>query len=374
MSTMVIQYLMHVRLADEVSDLKLEVQMLKLKSQNSLPTMKWEPFKRQKRQVGGDIKTAEKSGVNVLDYAYQYGVDLKTESKLAVYPTLMGELDDSQSNFGGSNSGQNQNNPYGDHNQLGILRESSSQGSSNNQPPQSAYSRVNRNADPPCSKYGPDVQKRLGHKLCQMKRVNPRTSAHRHSRVAVTPEVTTQAYVVPDPVPSPRPVPKSMLKSLDDGPNTFDTIGSPILSVHLQARHSFDESSTDLKTGFHNSWRLSPWSKKMHGAKLFSIDEENGQIEVPENGLYLVYAQIEYMDVNETNGFEVDLDSEAILSCVVTTSGSDDDKKKHNTCFTSGAIFLQRGALLNVRDKEVGRLSLLHSKGSFFGITKISSC
>merc|ERR1739838_1179580 len=83
MSTMVIQYLMHVRLADEVSDLKSEVQILKLKSQNPLPTMKWEPFKRQKRQSGGDIKTAEKSGVNVLDHAYQYGVDLKTESKLA---------------------------------------------------------------------------------------------------------------------------------------------------------------------------------------------------------------------------------------------------------------------------------------------------
>ena len=49
------------------------------------------------------------------------------------------------------------------------------------------------------------------------------------------------------------------------------------------------------------------------------------------------------MDVSETNGFEVDLDSEAVLSCVVTTSGTDDSKKKHNTCFTSATIFLQRG-------------------------------
>ena len=48
------------------------------------------------------------------------------------------------------------------------------------------------------------------------------------------------------------------------------------------------------------------------------------------------------MDVSETNGFEVDLDSEAVLSCV-TTSGTDDSKKKHNTCFTSAALFLQRG-------------------------------
>merc|ERR1712051_1161200 len=160
--------------------------------------------------------------------------------------------------------------------------------------------------------------------------------------------------------------PKSMLKSLDSS-RMFDTMGSPILSIHLQAKvssDSADPSSTDLETGIHNSWRLSPWSKKLHGAGLFIADEEEG--------LYLVYAQIEYMDVSETNGFEVDLDSEAVLSCVVTTSGSDDQVKKHNTCFTSATIFLQRGALLNVRDNEAGRYSLLHSKGTFFGITKIS--
>ena len=46
---------------------------------------------------------------------------------------------------GGSNNdafGQNSN-PFDDHNQLGILRESLNQGSSNNQPvKQSAYARV----------------------------------------------------------------------------------------------------------------------------------------------------------------------------------------------------------------------------------------
>ena len=47
-----------------------------------------------------------------------------------------------------------------------------------------------------------------------------------------------------------------------------------------------------METGVHNSWRLSPWSKKLHGAGLFIVDEEEGQIEVPEAGLYLVYAQV----------------------------------------------------------------------------------
>jgi len=464
MSTMVFQHLMHIRLTEEVTELKSEVRVLTMKSRNPF-SMNW-VSKREKRQVGlADIKAAEKSGVNVLEGAYQYGNDLKSESALSVYRTLMGE---DQQSFGGGNNGQNgreNSNSYDDHNQLGVLRESSSnQGNSNAQSGQSSYARTvcvnvtdvqtsaglsnvtfffsqngrpafktidedgsicfktlttgttlevtvakdrynnatkmatvttdtnwtipltplgydhnqlgilresssnqgNANAQPPQSSYA--------------RRVNPHPSAHRHSRVASTPEVevTTQTYIVPDPITSPKPMksPKSMLKSLDSS-RMFDTIGSPILSIHLQAKvssDSADPSSTDLETGVHNSWRLSPWSKKLHGAGLFIVDEEEGQIEVPEAGLYLVYAQIEYMDVSETNGFEVDLDSEAVLSCVVTTSGSDDQEKKHNTCFTSAALFLQRGTLLNVRDKEAGRYSLLHSKGTFFGITKISSC
>ena len=104
--------------------------------------------KREKRQVGlADIKAAEKSGVNVLDRAYQYGNDLNSESALSVYRTLMGELlyDDDES-FGDGNNGQNGRenlNSYDDHNQLGVLRESSSnQGNSNGQSGQSSYARV----------------------------------------------------------------------------------------------------------------------------------------------------------------------------------------------------------------------------------------
>jgi len=340
MSTMVILHLMHIQLSDEVANLKTEVQILKLKSRDPLSTMKWTPFKRQKRQVRADLRAAEKSGVKVLDYGY--GADLNTESELSIYPTLMGELLDEQNAFGGNNGHQNQN-AFDDHNQLGILREGSNQASATEKPLQSAYAR--------------------------------RVNSHRHSRVASTPEVTTKTYIAPNPTtsPKPRPVPKSLLKSLDGhGSRMLDSKDNPILSIHLQAKlqASHHESSTDLDTGIHNSWRLSPWSKRLHGAGVFVINEEEGQIEIPESGLYLVYAQIEYMDVSETNGFEVDLDSEAILSCVVTTSGSD-DSKKHNTCYTSAALFLQRGALLNIRDKEAGRYSLLHSKGTFFGITSI---
>ena len=86
-----------------------------------------------------------------------------------------------------------------------------------------------------------------------------------------------------------------MLRTLDSASSssaTYDSEANPLLSVHLQARLSADESSTDLETGVHNSWRLSAWSKKLHGASLFTLNEDEGQIEIPEDGLYLVYAQV----------------------------------------------------------------------------------
>ena len=84
-------------------------------------------------------------GLDVLQPSYQYGNDLNSESALSVYRTLMGELlyDDDEQSFGDGNNGQNGRenlNSYDDHNQLGVLRESSSnQGNSNGQ---SSYARV----------------------------------------------------------------------------------------------------------------------------------------------------------------------------------------------------------------------------------------
>ena len=49
------------------------------------------------------------------------------------------------------------------------------------------------------------------------------------------------------------------------------------------------------------------------------------------------------MDVNPTNGFEVDVDNEAIVSCVTTSTGQEEEAKQHNTCHTSAVLWLKRG-------------------------------
>jgi len=223
----------------EVGILKLEVRLLKRQLYAN------EAFlNRRKRQIiEGDINTAKKSGVNVLDYPY--GASYQSESQLSVYPTLMGELKDYDDASFSNNHDSSQSQRYGDQNQLGIHRQQSN--FDNEQKIQSAYSR--------------------------------RVNAHRSSRVASTPDFAPSTTT--SSTTTPKPIPISMLKSLDSSSRTFDSVAEPILSVHLQARQSIDESSADLTTGVHNSWRFSAWSKKLHGASLFTLNEEDGKIEVP---------------------------------------------------------------------------------------------
>jgi len=227
-----------------------------------------------------------------------------------------------------------------------------------------------------------------------------RINAFRHSRVS-----SSGGRSNPQPAPFVPPTTaapvfkKPQLRSLDSG--SFDKLRNST-TLHLQAKvSSADESAANLASGLHTSWRHSEWCKNN---AFFKLDQTTGQIIVPEDGLYLVYVQVEYLDEHDVNGYEVYVDNEPTLSCVTTTrghhsstshssstpeqnnaiseQGSNDitssfastgthKHKKHNTCFTSSVLFLKSGGKIHVRDKEAGRYSLLHSTGTFFGVTKL---
>jgi len=365
-----------INLQSELGTLQNSVQNSMKENENNFQEQKI--LSRQKRQApndGPDFNAAEKSGVPIFDHAYGDHEDTsRVGYQLAIYPKLMGDLDDGQA----YHQGLNQNNQP-----------------QNTQPAEISWgNRLNhRRMDTPLVTTSTTSKPLTPKKNLQSAYARRVSNSHRRSRVSSTPEQLPplrEVFAQPDPIlyddseddnetenviVTPRPVPKPLLKSLDsDASRLFDSNANPIISIHLQARHSLDESSSDLNSGSHNSWRLSQWSKRLHGATLFTMDEEAGTIEIPTDGLYLVYAQIEYLDVHDTNGFEINVDDEATMSCVTSTLGQDEETKKHNTCHTSGVLFLQRGSLLNIKDKEVGRYSLLHSKGTFFGVAKISSC
>merc|ERR1712156_665824 len=155
-----------IELENEVNQLKTQVHFL--------IDEKVEKFLvRGKRQT-----PEEKSGVPVFDYAYEANLvkGRIARNHLSVFPTLMGEDGEELNQDKNLFTQQNQNSfqDFQEHNQLGTLRDDTQLKY------QSAYSRrLNRNA-------------------------------HRHSRVAQTPETTNSTTAKPF---VPKPIPQSMLRT-----------------------------------------------------------------------------------------------------------------------------------------------------------------
>merc|ERR1719322_564541 len=323
---------------------------------------------RTKRQTsdGGD-------NLPVFDRAY--GVDLDLKSNLHHYPYGYQKWRSSTPSSIDPNYSQQQQ-KIGDQNQNNQYNSNPSYQQDSNRKSQSAYA----------------------------KRIN----AFRHSRVSSSGGRSNSQPVpfIPPTTTAPPVFKKPQLRSLDSG--NFDKLRNST-SLHLQAKvSSADESAANLASGLHTSWRHSEWCKNN---AFFKLDQTTGQIIVPEDGLYLIYVQVEYLDEHDVNGYEVYVDNEPTLSCVTTTrghhssashsasspelsnaisdqsySGSSNSNditssfastgshkhKKHNTCFTSSVLFLKSGGKIHVRDKEAGRYSLFHSTGTFFGVTKLA--
>lgn len=120
--------------------------------------------------------------------------------------------------------------------------------------------------------------------------------------------------------------------------------------------------------GTYTDWEASPWVNILSMDRFFKLDR--GVVEIQENGLYNVYAQIFYHDSHDTNGFVVQHNSVPFLQCTKMTH-SQQQVVKSNTCFTSGVIYLRNGDTIQLDDLGSHRFTLFEPAKSFFGIMKI---
>ena len=102
----------------------------------------------------------------------------------------------------------------------------------------------------------------------------------------------------------------------------------------------------------------------------FPLDAADGSIAVREAGVYLVYAQVTYLNGSDVNSFVVAEDGvvDPFLSC----STSSITTAKSNTCFTSGARFLSSGARVSVRDVDPSRRAVMLPAQSYFGMVQLA--
>lgn len=68
--------------------------------------------------------------------------------------------------------------------------------------------------------------------------------------------------------------------------------------------------------GVFKAWRASDWMSDLGMTRHFALAND-GRLTVQDPGLYLVYAQIHYLDQHDENGFQVLVNEQPILQCMV---------------------------------------------------------
>lgn len=131
-------------------------------------------------------------------------------------------------------------------------------------------------------------------------------------------------------------------------------------------RHQHEE-------GLYADWTASAWLQDLGLDEHFDVSDSQIAIKTP--GLYLVYAQVNYANEKEENGFWVVRNGGVNeLLCYVSVSSAD-GATRANTCFTAGVLSLAKGDRLAVRDLAGGRYRVLdHSGRSFVGLVNLSTC
>ncbi|XP_018374544.1 PREDICTED: uncharacterized protein LOC108768575 isoform X2 [Trachymyrmex cornetzi] len=119
--------------------------------------------------------------------------------------------------------------------------------------------------------------------------------------------------------------------------------------------------------GVFRAWKPSEWVADLGMSRHFTLAGD-GKLTVHEPGLYLVYAQIHYLDGHDENGFRILVNGRSILQCMVYSPGID---HKSRSCFSAQVIVLQAGDHLVLKDIGAARFTLFHHDKSFFGLVKV---
>jgi len=117
------------------------------------------------------------------------------------------------------------------------------------------------------------------------------------------------------------------------------------------------------------NWTPSRWAKRMKMDKRIAV--KDGRITVGSPGIYFVYAQINYLDDNDVNAFQIVVNDSPFLLCTTMTH-TPHHTTKANTCYTGGVKFLEQGDTIFIKNLEENRFSVMLPSHSFFGLAQLS--
>merc|ERR1711872_386143 len=174
----------------------------------------------------------------------------------------------------------------------------------------------------------------------------PGRLTHRGQYKTTTPTTTTTT----PPPPPPKKYKKPELKSL----GTPDKPTKSSTAIQLEAA-----------AGGH--WRLSRWAMRMNADIGFPVTQD-GRVGVPSPGLYLVYAQVTYVDKHKYQGFSVLVNDNVAIECQ-----EHGGMEMEMMCHTSGLLYLEQGDKVSIRDLNVDRKTDVSHGKTFFGLVKLTA-
>jgi len=158
--------------------------------------------------------------------------------------------------------------------------------------------------------------------------------------------------------PAPRPTYKRpQLKSL----GTPDKMTTGSTAIQLEAGPGHDGSAG----GVHNHWKLARWARRLGADNSFPVSR--GRVGVPSPGLYLVYAQVTYMDKYKHQGFSVLVNDNSAMECQENRGMA-----MGMMCHTGGLLYLEQGDRVSIKDVKAGRKIDIGNGKTFFGLVKLT--
>jgi len=141
---------------------------------------------------------------------------------------------------------------------------------------------------------------------------------------------------------------------------------SPV-AIHMEGAGGVN--SHQLTGSVFTHWEVARWAQKLRLEKRFEL--KDGRITVRSPGIYYLYAQINYLDESDVNGFQIYVNDSPTFLCTAMTH-TPTLTTKANTCYTGGVTFLEHGDRVHVKNLDENRSTVMLSSHSFFGLLQVS--
>jgi len=136
----------------------------------------------------------------------------------------------------------------------------------------------------------------------------------------------------------------------------------PSTAIQLEA----GDPSELRHDGRHTHWKLARWARRLGAASSFPLSP-GGEVGVPSPGLYLVFAQVSYLEKSKQVGFSIEVNDRPKVACSERRGAP-----MQISCYTGGLLYLEQGDKVSIKDSSPSSKVDSGLGRTFMGIVKLT--